>query len=229
MSRRKIPAAEWTRGTQCRGCVGRACFLLATFSLHEQRKVARSPKGERKPLLLLPALCEGRTKKKLESKAFTPASQERVTLTSRDASRCGDAASVPCAPRGGRGGRRTTCFAQTRAPLRPPVPLRCSARFTAGRSKTEATAKAKATASEASPAATGWQSLVDAGLSRHRYCYLWIRPPTAPATAPASARRSRIRRPPARPAPARTRRGWRGRHRRAALRHRGWTGRYPRR
>src|SRR5690606_277243 len=53
----------------------------------------------------------------------------------------------------------------------PPVPLRCSARFTAGRSKAEATAKAKATASGASPAATGRQSLVGAGLARHGSCH----------------------------------------------------------
>ena len=45
MSRRKIPAAQWTRGAQRRGRGGRACFLLVSFSLHEQRKVTRSPKG----------------------------------------------------------------------------------------------------------------------------------------------------------------------------------------
>ena len=40
------PAAEWTRRAQRVGRGGRACFLLATFSLHGQRKVARSPAGE---------------------------------------------------------------------------------------------------------------------------------------------------------------------------------------
>ena len=43
-----------------------------------------------------------------------------------DASRCGCAASVPCAPRVSRG-RRTTRFAQTRAPLRPST--HCGARL----------------------------------------------------------------------------------------------------
>ncbi len=51
---------------------------------------------------------------------------ERLVKHGPDASRCGCAASVPCAPRVSRG-RRTTRFAQTRAPLRPST--RCGARL----------------------------------------------------------------------------------------------------
>lgn len=52
-----------------------------------------------------------------------------------------------------------------------------------------------------------------------------VRLKAAPATRVACVRRSRTRRPPARPMPARRRRGWRARRRRVALRRRGWTGR----
>ena len=60
---------------------------------------------------------------------------EWLVKHSRDTSRCGYAASVPCAPRGP-GGRRTTRFAQTRAPLRPPS--RCGARLALRRGKSKA-------------------------------------------------------------------------------------------
>ena len=52
MSCRKIPAAGWTRRAQRVGRGGRACFLLATFSLHEQRKVARSREAGAKAFAL---------------------------------------------------------------------------------------------------------------------------------------------------------------------------------
>ena len=61
MSRRKIPLAEWTRGTKCRGRVGRGvldqpfgCWKSASlgyFSLHEQREVTRSCEAGAKALL----------------------------------------------------------------------------------------------------------------------------------------------------------------------------------
>jgi len=44
-SRRKIPAAEWTRGAQRRGRGGRVCFLWATFLCTSKERCARAPKG----------------------------------------------------------------------------------------------------------------------------------------------------------------------------------------
>ncbi len=74
-----------------RRIASRPCFLLVTFSLHEQRKVTRSPSGERK-LLILPWLLlvllsllenlKAEAKLKARAKAFAPASHERATLTS---------------------------------------------------------------------------------------------------------------------------------------------------
>ncbi|WP_193312586.1 MULTISPECIES: hypothetical protein [Xanthomonas] len=55
----RIPSGSRTRSAQRGGRVGRARFLLVTFSLREQRKVTR-PKGRKplKPLLLLLPLLE---------------------------------------------------------------------------------------------------------------------------------------------------------------------------
>jgi len=75
MYRRKIPAAEWTRGAQRRGRGGRVCFLLVSFSLHKQRKVTRSPTGS-ESLCFDFDLPFGTSKAaaaaKPESKAFAP-------------------------------------------------------------------------------------------------------------------------------------------------------------
>ncbi len=73
-SRRKIPAAEWTRGAQRRGRVGRVCFLLVTSSLHKQRKVTRSPKGSESTCLDfdLPFGISKAATTEAESKAFAP-------------------------------------------------------------------------------------------------------------------------------------------------------------
>jgi len=90
-----------------RRIASRPLFFFATFFFHEQRKVARTPKGGRKPLILilsllwLPLIAKSERpghlrqsdnqklvnqaiqrqseKRKLESRAFAPASQERVT------------------------------------------------------------------------------------------------------------------------------------------------------
>ena len=70
-----------------RRIASRPCFLLVTFSLHEQRKVTRSPSGERKlltlPWLLLALLSlleKINADAKATSKASTPAARERVTF-----------------------------------------------------------------------------------------------------------------------------------------------------
>src|SRR5690606_30292399 len=70
-----------------------------------------------------------------ESLFFACAKKSNQKKAQPDASRCGCAASVPCAPRG-TGGRRTTRFAQTRAPLRPPS--RCGARLALRQGKSKA-------------------------------------------------------------------------------------------
>ena len=73
-SRRKIPAAEWTRGAQRRGRGGRVCFLLVIFSLHKQRKVTRSPKGSESTCLDfdLPFEISKAATTEAESKALAP-------------------------------------------------------------------------------------------------------------------------------------------------------------
>jgi len=45
MSRRKIPAAEWTRRAQRVGRVGRACFLWATFLCTSKEEPFQQPNG----------------------------------------------------------------------------------------------------------------------------------------------------------------------------------------
>jgi len=58
--------------------------------------------------------------KRTAKPARRASAQREVKPFEPDASRCGGAASVPCAPRGRRHGAQTRC-AQTRAPLRPPA------------------------------------------------------------------------------------------------------------
>src|SRR5690606_2037386 len=96
---------EWTRGTQCRGRVGRGVFLWATFLCTSKERWLAPRRGAKAfdpaffPLLWLPldvcdkAIGKGskpsqsqsqsqpkpKAEAKHESRAFAPASQERVT------------------------------------------------------------------------------------------------------------------------------------------------------
>ena len=83
-----------------------------------------------------PLLLKGQSFR-LTASHFSLLVQRKVTKRkhSRDASRCGCVAAVPCAPRGP-GGRRTTRYAQTRAPLRPS--FHCGARLALRRGKSKA-------------------------------------------------------------------------------------------
>ncbi len=73
-SRRKIPAAEWTRGAQRRGRVGRVCFLWATFLCTSKERCARAPKGSESSCLGFGLSFRSNLQKtaKARAKAFSP-------------------------------------------------------------------------------------------------------------------------------------------------------------
>ena len=136
------------------------------------------------PLILAACFIMGRPSKSLKAELslllrrseppfFARAKKRGPKKARPDASRCGCAASVPCAPRG-TGGRRTTRFTQTRAPLRPLS--RCGARLALrqGSQKQKATAKAKA------PSPTSYaQGRGKAGIPRDSTCCAFITPSIA--------------------------------------------------
>ena len=137
----------------------RPCFLLASFSLHEQRKVARSLRGSESlavvvvvAVLLLFVInhqgessesrtskCQSRSKgfrtrcAGRESLLFARAKRSNQEKARPDASRCDETAPVPCAPR--RPGAGAQLAALRHVHLFAPALLRCSACFTALGSK----------------------------------------------------------------------------------------------
>jgi hypothetical protein len=162
-------AACWAPAPDPRGAEGtggrspaardRPCFLLASFSLHEQRKVARSLRGSESlavvvvvAVLLLFVInhqgessesrtskCQSRSKgfrtrcAGRESLLFARAKRSNQEKTRPDASRCDETAPVPCAPRRTGAGAQLAALRHVR--LFAPALLRGSACFTALGSK----------------------------------------------------------------------------------------------
>ena len=149
----------------------------------------RGAKASALATALFPRRRKGSSRKqKPESRAFTPASQERATFL------CSCKETWPKESTAGREPMRLRRIGPLRSSrdrgtahnsLRsdtcassPPVPLRCSARSTAGKSKATATAIAEATAKAPSPTSYA-QGRGKAGIPRDSTCCAFITPSIA--------------------------------------------------